>query len=48
MEFFDDLKYTEIMPSTRQFGYKRGNLSGLNSVRGLPKRFLTAVAKVAA
>ena len=26
-----------IMASTRQFGYKRGNLSRLNSVGGLPK-----------
>jgi hypothetical protein len=26
-----------IMPSTRQFGYKRGNLSRLNSVGWLPK-----------
>jgi len=26
-----------IMPSTRQFAYKRGNLSRLNSVGWLPK-----------
>jgi hypothetical protein len=26
-----------IMPSTRQFGYKRGNLSRLNLVSGLSK-----------
>ncbi len=30
-------KICAIMPSTRQFGYKRGNLSRLNSVGWLPK-----------
>jgi hypothetical protein len=33
----DGLGNFAIMPSTRQFGYKRGNLSRLNSVGWLPK-----------
>jgi hypothetical protein len=31
------IEICSIMPSTRPYGYKRGNLSGLNSVRGLLK-----------
>jgi hypothetical protein len=38
-----------IIALARQLAYKTGNLSGLDSLRGLPqKRFLTAMAKVAA
>ena len=37
-----------IIAVDRQFGYKRGNLSGMNSVGEVPKTgFLTALAKVA-
>jgi len=37
-----------IIAVDRQFGYKRGNLSEMNSVGEVPKTgFLTALAKVA-
>jgi hypothetical protein len=37
-----------IIAVDRQFGYKRGNVPGMNSVGEVPKTvFLTALAKVA-